>query len=471
MSENKANVLNLGKSPTHTVLKLAWPTILEQLVMALLTIADAAMVGALGPGPSAAVGIVMPMTYLLNGLACAVSTGFSVVTAQSIGSNDMDRASRSANKGIFFAMISGLAVTAIFYLLAPHMPFLMGAEPEIAQMTTDYFRVFAFTAVLNISSTTCSAVLRSCGQTKTPLIINTCSIILNIILNFIFIFPSATLHFMGMELAFKGLDRGVKGAAEATVISMVLAFAVLFFTTYKNGRGIIISIKDMPKPDKDVYKNAAHVGLPIFFERITLGLGQVGYMRLVSTMGTSMIAAHHLAAQAESLSYLPCFGFSVAATTLVGQAVGARDYEKAEKFGHIACRAGMLYGFLAGLVLFFAGRPIMLIFTRDEELIHIGINLLRIVAVGQAIQAADFIYAGGIRGTGESRQPFYVALSGIWGIRILGTAITTFVFHMNIYAAWVMMDLDMFYRGTVSTICFLKRFRFLKEKKAAEDMN
>lgn len=213
--------------------------------------------------------------------------------------------------------------------------------------------------------------------------------------------------------------------------------------------------------DKEIYSGACSVGIPIALERLTISIGQIAYMRIISGMGTMYVAAHHLANQAESLSYLPCFGFSVAATTLVGQAMGAKDYESARRFGSIAAKIGIAMSLVASAILFFGGKPIISVFSSDPVIINMGGNLLKIVALGQQFQAASIIYAGGIRGTGESRAPFYIGLTGIWGIRIVLCLIFVFVFKMKLYAAWVAMLIDMIYRGYLTYLCFVKRFKKL----------
>ncbi|MEG2143843.1 MAG: MATE family efflux transporter, partial [Oscillospiraceae bacterium] len=420
-----------------------------------------AMVGSLGSDATAAVGIVLPLMWLVNGLCAAISTGFSVMVAHAIGAENMAKASSATSKSIFASALLGGGIGMLGLLFYRQMPLWMGAKPETAGLASSYFAIMCLSTLFNMASVTCSAILRSCGKTKTPLIVNTMAIAFNFIFNFLLIFSPRHVTIFGREHFIWGAGLGVAGAALGTMLAIAISFFLLLYALCRNDRGIFITRHDMFTFDKEIYMGACSVGIPIALERMTISLGQIAYMRIISGMGTMYVAAHHLANQAESLSYLPCFGFSAAATTLVGQAMGAKDYESAERFGSIAAKIGIFMSLLASAVLFFGGRGIISVFSTDPVIINMGANLLKIVALGQQFQAASIIYAGGIRGTGESRAPFYIGLTGIWGIRIVLCIIFVFVFKMKLYAAWVAMLIDMAYRGYATYVCYKRRFKKL----------
>lgn len=466
MSENKASVLNLGKNHAHTVLKLSIPSIMEQMVFSLFAICDTAQVGALGAEASAAVGILAPFSWFLGGTMSAVTTGFSVITAHSIGENDMQKASRSANKSIWTSISLGTVITIICVLLSGKIPIWMGAEPAIRKMSTVYLTIYSISFVINMAGTACSSTLRCTGETKVPLVINTFSIIINVILNALFIFPSKDVTILGMNIHIWGAGKGVGGAAFATLVSIFISTAFLFLAVLKNKKGIAISLNEILTPgnDKELYKRAFSIGMPIFLERLTINSGQMIFMRCISTMGTSSIAAHHLAIQAESFSYMPVSGIQIAIQTLMSQSMGAKRFDDGEKFAKFSGKVGFFYGVLAGVIMFFFGRPIMSVFISDDNIIEIGASLLKIVAFGEAIQALDIVYSGCLRGIGDTKRPFYIGLTGIWGIRIVGCLITTFVFNMKVHAAWMIMLCDMCFRGIITPICFKKEFEKLKSE-------
>ncbi len=466
MAENKASVLNLGKNHAHTVLKLSIPSIMEQMVFSLFAICDTAQVGALGAEASAAVGILAPFSWLLGGIMSAVTTGFSVITAHSIGENNMGKASQSANKSIFVSLSMGLAITVLCVLLSGRIPVWMGADPSIREMSRIYLTIYSISFVINMAGTACSSTLRCTGETKIPLVINTFSIIVNIILNALFIFPSRDVNILGSTIHIWGAGKGVGGAAFATLIAITISTLFLFLAVLKNNKGIYISLSEMltPGKDREIYKKAFYIGLPIFLERLTINLGQMLYMRCISTMGTASVAAHHLAVQAESFSYMPVSGIQIAVQTLMSQAMGAKRFDDGEKFAKFSGAIGFSYGVLAGVIMFLFGRPIMSIFIADENIIAIGASLLKIVAFGEAVQALDIVYSGCLRGIGDTKKPFYIGLTGIWGIRIVGCLICTFVFNLKIHAAWVIMLADMCFRGIITPICFKREYKKLRNQ-------
>lgn len=455
MKENSANVLNLGKTPATTVLKLSWPSILEQIAFTVLNFADTAMVGVLGASFTAAVGISAPVLWLASGIIAAVSVGFSVQVAQYVGSGDMERASRAASQSLSVSLLCGLALSAVGLLLSPYLPALLGAEGDVATMASSYFAIMSISCLFNSLEINFSSILRCTGDTTSPLWANSTAIVLNIFLNWLFIFPERTITAFGRDFQVWGAGLGVSGAALGSAISIGAAALLLAVPMFAGKRGIKIHRHDVLHFDREILRRAYALGMPVGLERVTLSLGQVVFIRMVSTMGTTAVAAHHLAIQAESLSYMPSFGFSVAATTLVGQSIGAEDRERALGFGRIASNMGAIGMGITGLLLFFLAEPIIGLFTRDLAVIALGGILLRIVAFAQPMEAYATIYAGALRGAGDSRWPFYINLVGVWGFRIGLSLLFVFAFGWGLPALWVAMLIDLTFRGIVCRKRFL----------------
>lgn len=457
MSGTSANVLTLGKTPATTVLKLSWPTILEQIAFTVLNFADTAMVGVLGASFTAAVGITSPVLWLIGGIMSAVSVGFSVQVAQSIGAGEMRRASRAAGQAVITSVATGTLLTVACLLIAPVLPAMLGAEEAIRPHATSYFMVMAFFGLVNSLEMIMSSILRCTGNTKAPLIANSLSIVLNIVLNYLFIYPTRTITVLGNSFVMWGAGMGVAGAALGSVLSILVAALLLIRPFISGERGILFEKSDFVSADKAILTRAVELGMPVALERVTMSLGQVVYMRIISGMGTIAIAAHHLAVQAESLSYLPSFGFAVAATTLVGQSVGANDRPLARTFGRTSSNMAAICMALTGVLLFLLAEPIISIFTRDVSVIALGGVLLRIVAFAQPSQAHATVYAGSLRGAGDSRWPFYINLVGVWGFRVALTLIFVYGLGWGLEAAWIAMLADLVFRGIVCRKRFLRK--------------
>ena len=454
MATSSSNVLYLGKTPVSTVLKLSWPAILEQIAFTVLSFADTAMVGVLGASCTAAVGIVSPVLWLTNGLIAAVSMGLSVQVAHAVGAEEYQQGQRVIRQSMGMALLTGLLLSAAALLLTPVLPTLLGAEPDVVPLAKSYLWVISFSMLFNSVEVVFASILRCMGNTRAPMVANLIAIFLNIILNFLFIYPSRTVEWQGHSLWIPGCGMGVAGAALGTVISIAVAGFLVVYTSAAGRAGDGLTFRwegfgALFRFDADVLQRAAQLGIPVALERAAIALGQVVYVRIVATMGTVAVAAHHLAVQAESLSYLPAFGFSIAATTLVGQAVGARLKDEAKRFGTIAANVGLISMTFTGILLFVFSAPLITLFTQDAAVIELGSRLLKIVAFAQPLQSYQLIYTGALRGAGDSRWPFYINLCGVWGIRVLCSLILVLGFGLGLEWVWGAMLLDLCFRGIV----------------------
>lgn len=446
----EANVLHLGSTPARTVLKLAWPTILEQIAFTLLQFADTAMVGALGADCTAAIGIAAPLTWLIGGLTAAVGVGFSVQVAQRIGAGEYAAAEDVIRQVFLLSLLLGGLLTGLCLLAAPVFPALMGAEPQVIPHAAAYLSAISFSALVNMLEVSVSSVLRCMGNTRAPMAANLTAILANIVLNYLLIFPPHTVTLGSAVLAVPGMNMGVAGAAWGTVIAIGISAALVLTAVLSPKSALRLRLHGGLRFTAPVLQRAARIGLPVVLERAATSIGQILFLRLVATMGTVAVASHHLAVSAESISYLPAFGFSVAATTLVGQAVGAGLPEESRRFGNISARMGLICMTASGVVLFLLAGPLISLFSPDPAVISLGRDLLRIVAFAQPMQAWAIVYSGALRGAGNSRWAFYISLLGVWGVRLGLSALSVLVFGAGLRTAWVVMVLDLTFRGVVS---------------------
>ena len=172
--------------------------------------------------------------------------------------------------------------------------------------------------------------------------------------------------------------------------------------------------------------------------------------KLVAGLGTTSLAAYFLTNTAEAISYLPGFGFSIAATTLTAQALGAGEKELAHKFSKLCIRYGILLMGLAGLLMFVFSRPLVGFFTPDQEVLALGSKGLKIMAVSEPFFAMSVVVAGVLRGAGDSKWPFYITAMGMWGVRLLSLYLLCYTLGLGVYGAWIAMVLDIGTRGIIS---------------------
>jgi len=259
----------------------------------------------------------------------------------------------------------------------------------------------------------------------------------------------------GNAITVPGAGLGVAGAALATVLATAFSACCLTSTLFLRKGPLQVSLRDDYRPRKDILLQAFRLGVPSFFERATISLGQIVSTALITGLGTSAIAAHQLANTGESLCYMPIFGFTTAATTLVAQNLGAGNKERAKEQGRWCIGLAVTAMCLLGGAMFVLAPRIIDIFSNDPQVIALGAQVLRIEALAEPFFAIASVVSGILRGAGDTKWPFYISLAGMWLLRVpVAYTLITF-FGWSLHAVWVGMALDLFLRGLIS----LWRFR------------
>ena len=248
---------------------------------------------------------------------------------------------------------------------------------------------------------------------------------------------------------------GVGGAALGTA----LAFFISGLLTLRHllSRKSIVHVAGAKslKPDREILGQIVRLGLPAAFERVTLSSGQMVITALVTGMGSSVLAAHQLATTAESICYMPCFGFSVAATTLVAQSIGAGEKEMAKNYAGICIRYGIGIMIISAVLMFLFAPQMIWLFIRDTAVISLGAAMLRIEAFAEPFVAVANVICGVLKGGGDTRWPFYISLIGMWVVRLTLAVVAIKVFGVGLAGIWIPMAID----WTVRMLICLRRYK------------
>ncbi len=207
---------------TGALLTLAWPVMLENAMQTLVQYVDTAMVGALGAQASAAVGLTGSVTWLVNGIFFAAGIGALAVISRALGARDEKTARETAAQSVFIAAVAGVAMCAATLLVSPVLPAWLNAEAEIRADATAYFAIICMPMVFRAASIIFGSVLRAAGDTRTPMLANLAMNALNVVMNFLLIYPTRELNILGLAFTMPGAGLGVSGAAIATALSYVL---------------------------------------------------------------------------------------------------------------------------------------------------------------------------------------------------------------------------------------------------------
>lgn len=428
------------------VLSLAMPAVGEQLLNMTVGLVNTFMVGHLGAAPMAAVNFANQFVMLANVLFSSIATGSTALIARAKGAGDAATATRTVNQSMLIGTLVGLITTVVGVPLARESMLFMGAVDEALLLGAAYLRIVACTFLLSTWMFVGMACLRGAGDTRTPMTVM-------LLVNAVNMAVSALLIYGPFGLPRLGVVGSALGATAGRSVGAVLVLAILL----RGRSGLRLDWRAL-RPDTENLRRILRIGVPTGVEQLLMRLGQTSYLRIVATLGTAACAAHAVALNAESLSYSPGFGFAVAATTLVGQGLGAADPERSERDGYLSAGLGGLVMSTMGLVFFLFAGPIVGFFTSDPEVVALGTGPLRLVAVAQPFLASNMILAGALRGAGDTRWPMFFTALGIWGVRVPLAALFILVLRLGLMGAWYAMAIDLGVRGLLAFLRFRSGF-------------
>lgn len=419
------------------IFALAWPTMFEELMQTAVQYIDTAMVGSLGTYATAAVGSTGTVGWLVFGMVSAVGVGFLAYISQAMGAGDADRARQASAQAVGAAALVGVSFTAIIVALSPVIPKWMQVDASIRDLASTYFLIVFSPMLFRSASVIFGTVLRAVGDTKTPMRVGLAVNIINVVLNFLLIYPTRTLSAFGASLRIWGADMGVVGAACASAASYAVGGIAVTIALWCHP---VISPKGKSfAPNAEILRPCLKVAIPNMFQRFGTSSGYVVFAAMINSLGGISTAAHTIANTVESAFYIPGWGMQAAAATLAGNAYGARDTERLKRLGRtiIPLEIGLMV--ISGSLLFAFAEPLVGIFSKDAEVIALGTTVLRMVAVSEPFYGVPIVVEGMMQGVGKTVAPLYFNVSGMWGIRIVGTFICTQILSFGLVSAWACM--------------------------------
>lgn len=408
-----------------TVVTVALPTMLEQILSVLMQYVDTAMVGRLGAKATAAVSTSTTITWLIGSMPYAFGVAAMTLIAQAIGSGEEHKIKKIAKHSLLFALVVGAIIEIICLAVSPFVPTWMGAKVAIRPAASRYFFWISVPIVLKSVHYILASAIRATKDTKTPMVISVVINAVNLVLDYVFI------YMMGL---------GVDGAAYATCISSALGGILTLIVFFRNP---YLGFKDrLFDIDKEIVSKIWKLSLPVLLINVASTSGYVVFAGLVSHMGTIIFAAHSIAVGAEELFYIGGYGFKSAANTMVGISYGEQDHKKyhAVCVSSIICTLAVMT--LSGILLFIFAENLMGFFTTDAEVIELGTKVLRMVAFSEPFFGMYIISEGIYYGLGKTKYPFAVEFGGMWLVRILATYIGIKYFDMKLSGVWVCMIVD-----------------------------
>ena len=420
---------------------LSVPAMLAQLSTIVMEYIDASMVGSLGAQASAAIGIVSTTTWLFGGLVHSVGAGFYVQVAHQIGANRFAEARHILRQSLLFALIFSVTLALVGVGISPFLPQWLGGSPEICHDASLYFGIFAGMLPLMMFNALCGGMLRCSGNIKIPSILNVLACALDVVFNYILIFR---------------FGLGVMGAAIGSAMAYGTAACIMVWYLLTRSKELNLRQDSGTfRPQGRTIKKWFQIAWPMGLEHFVMCGAQIASTVIIAPLGTIAIAANAFGIIVESLCYMPGHGVADAATTLVGQSLGAKRQPLARSFARITVGMGIGVMTIMGIIMYVSAPYVMGMMTPDAAVQELTTQILRIEAFAEPGYAAALVTYGVFIGAGDTLVPCAMNLGSIWAVRITLALVCTKVLGLGLVGVWTAMAIELCFRGSI----FLWRLR------------
>ena len=446
----KKRGIQINRAMIVTILALAWPTMLEQLMQTAVQYIDTAMVGSLGTQATAAVGATTTVNWLIGSTISALGVGFLSFIAQAYGAKDREAAAKAVMQAVLVTVVCGLVFTALTLGLSGYVPVWMRVDEDIRELAGRYFFILYLPMLPRTASIIFGTVLRAAGDTKSPMKIGLWVNGINVVLNFLLIYPTRQIG----DYTIPGADLGVMGAAIASAAAFTFGGIAITVVLWRHP---MVSPRGQRfRPDWEILRPCLRVAMPNMLQRFGTSLGYVAFASMINALGEVATAAHTIANTVESAFYIPGYGMQTAAATLAGNAYGARDRQRLRDLAAMFIPIEVVLMILSGGALFLSAPALMGLFSQSSEVISLGTTVLRMVALSEPCYGFSIIVEGMMQGLGNTRKPFAYNILGMWGVRIVGTFICTTFLGGGLVAAWGCMIAHNLLLFALFLLCYLR---------------
>ena len=406
-------IFKLDKKVDKQIIKLAWPSITEQILEMMVGMVSTIFMGRIGTNAVAAVGMVNMLIGFLQTIFSGLAMGTTVIIARVTGEKNISEAKKAVIQSIYMASMVGIiiGITGRIFSHSILKLFFGGTEIHVFNIGITYFNIVVISLPFFVLDIIVSGAMRGAGDTKTPMIITACINVLNIILNTALIFGVQSLNIPAL---------GVSGSAIAVTISRIVGVTARILVIYnRKGLKLNLSLKDDYSINTKLMKRIIKIGVPAFIEQAVMQGGFLILQVIIVTMGTVAMAAYQVGINVNSLAFFPIFGFAIANTTLVGQSLGERNYKKAENYSNEALKITMLLGLLLGILMLIFATPLARLYCDDPVVVKEAIGLIRLFAILEPMLAILNLCSSTLKTAGDIMYVMVTSFVGLWTCRVL----------------------------------------------------
>lgn len=435
-----------GMDKMRLVALLSVPAMLAQLSTIIMQYIDAMMVGSLGAAASASIGLVSTTTWLFGGLCSSLGTGFAVLVAQYIGAKENGKARDTLRQAITVSMTFALFVCALCVAIHKQLPVWLGGADDVVKLASDYFLVWSLTLPVMQLMYLSNGMLRCSGNMKVPSMMGVMMCVLDVAFNCVLI-PRY----------------GVVGAALATSSAALLtAVTSMTYLVTRSKELSLVGHSLHFLPRRDDFRRAMKISLPMGVEHIVFCGAQIVSTIIVAPLGTVAVAANAFGIIVESLCYMPGYGIGDAATTLIGQSIGAKRRDLVRSFSVLTVLTGIIVMTILGVVMYATAEPLMALMTPDLAVQAESVTALRIEAFAEPMYAASIVVYGVFVGAGDTLVPCVMNLASIWCVRIPLAALLAGTYGLP--GVWIAMAVELTVRGIIFLVRLCTSKKYLRKE-------
>lgn len=438
-------MVGLEKGITKEAVRMAWPAVCESFFIALAGMVDSLMVSSMGASAVAAVGLTTQPKFMGLALFFAMNVSVSALVARRRGEKNQRSANQILLVAILFVIVATVVISSACVMWANEIINFCGSAPETHEPAVIYYRIIMGCMIFNVLSMVINAAQRGSGNTMIAMRTNIVSNVVNIIANYLLI--------QG-HLGFPAL--GIAGAAIATVFGTVIACIMSFASLFRRDGFVSIYyiMEQQIRPALEPVISIIKLGFSVFIEQILMRVGFMSTAMMAAKMGTNALAAHQVGMNILGLTFSFGDGMQVAAVALIGRSLGEGNPDKAKAYGKTCRMIGLGISCVLAVVYFFGGEWLYHLFFAEQEIVDIGVMIIRIMIIIVLFQVSQVIYMGCLRGAGDTT---YTAIASTISVTIIRTSASYFfgfVMGLGMAGIWMGILADQISRFLFASIRF-----------------
>lgn len=438
-------MVGLEKGITKEAVRMAWPAVCESFFIALAGMVDSLMVSSMGASAVAAVGLTTQPKFMGLALFFAMNVSVSALVARRRGEKNQRSANQILLVAILFVIVATVVISLACVMWANEIINFCGSAPETHEPAVIYYRIIMGCMIFNVLSMVINAAQRGSGNTMIAMRTNIVSNVVNIIANYLLI--------QG-HLGFPAL--GIAGAAIATVFGTVIACIMSFASLFRRDGFVSIYyiMEQQIRPALEPVISIIKLGFSVFIEQMLMRVGFMSTAMMAAKMGTNALAAHQVGMNILGLTFSFGDGMQVAAVALIGRSLGEGSPDKAKAYGKTCRMIGLGISCVLAVVYFFGGEWLYHLFFAEQEIVDIGVMIIRIMIIIVLFQVSQVIYMGCLRGAGDTT---YTAIASTISVTIIRTSASYFfgfVMGLGMAGIWMGILADQISRFLFASIRF-----------------